>query len=150
MKTIYMVVGCPGSGKSWVCEQLRDYFYYVAHDAFIKTPNTYLSAIVQVSKIATKPLLIETPFSMSQLLEPLEAHDFRIECVFIQEAEGVIEKRYQNREGKPIPPGHLIRQRTYLQRAIDRQAFRGTSTDVLNYLKAVSPATKLERYPWQT
>ncbi len=131
---IYMVVGCPGSGKSWVCAQLREQFEYVRHDNFLNT-NIYISAIQQAHAKATKPLLIETPFSMSQLLEPLQSHGSKVECVFIQEVPGVIEARYRARESKIIPAGHLARQRTYAERAKAMQAFVGTSAQVLEYLR---------------
>lgn len=147
MKKAYMVVGCPGSGKSWVCGQLREAFHYVPHDDHRDT-NKYLAAIVRASDIADKPLLIETPFSMSQILEPLQTHGFSVHCVFIQEDEGVIEGRYRAREGKQIPAGHIARQRTYAERARTMQAFAGTSGAVLSYLKNEAP--NMIRYPWES
>ena len=55
MKTVYLVVGVPASGKSWVCEQLKDKFEYVHHDGFIylKQPGAYLNAIFETAKTAT-------------------------------------------------------------------------------------------------
>lgn len=145
---IYMVVGCPCSGKSWVCDQLKDRFEYVRHDDYIAGKNgdaAYIAAIKVRAVTAQKPLLIETPFSMSQLEGPLAGHGFEVKPVFIQEAPGVIEDRYREREGKPIPPGHLARQRTYMQRATDRGAFWGTSSAVLEHLKNIGGV----KMPWE-
>jgi hypothetical protein len=133
MKQVFMVVGCPGSGKSWVCERLTDLFHYVRHDAFLG--GNYLREIDRQMAAATKPLLIETPFSVSQIKDPLEAAGIKVTPVFIQEDQAVIRNRYRLREGKPIPPGHLTRQETYRQRALAWGAFQGTSSQVLAHLK---------------
>lgn len=144
MKQIYMVIGCPGSGKSWVCEQLRDRYHYVSHDDYLDM--SYLSAIVRESATAKKPLLVETPFSISQLKDPLEKKGYSVTPVFIQESGDVIRIRYLKREGKPIPPGHLSRQQTYAERARLWYSFVGTSEEVLAYLKNAVPWKKM---PWE-
>lgn len=145
-KLAYMVVGCPGSGKTWVCSQLVRRYCYVPHDAYIaKTSNQYLEAIRRAAETTTRPLLIETPFSMSQLEEPLTAKGFHVVPVFIQESDKTLKARYLIREGKPIPDAHLARQRTYRERGIARGAFMGTSSDVLMHLQSIAP----ERMPWE-
>lgn len=146
MRTVYMVVGCPCSGKSWVCEQLHEQFCYVRHDDFIGDLRIYIAAINQAAITATRPLLIETPFSMSQLEEPLNASGrYHVVAVFILEQHEELERRYRAREGKPIPIGHLSRQKTYAKRAQERQAFSGTSAEVLRHLKGLAPP----KYPWE-
>lgn len=45
--------------------------------------------------------------------------------------------RYEAREGKPIPKGHLTRIQTYLDRADELGAFMGTSEQVLTHLKTL-------------
>lgn len=151
-KQIYMVVGVPCSGKSWVCEQLRDRFHYVRHDDYID--RDYVNEIVRVANStrmlpAAKPLLIETPFSMSQILEPLEKAGFNVTPVFILETREVLRDRYRAREGTPIPQGHLTRQDTYRVRASHMQAFRGTSSEVLRYLQSLSQYNTGFKWPWE-
>lgn len=137
MKKIFMVIGCPGSGKSWVCDQLKDIFDYVHHDLFVgMAGGTYVNEILKRSQNAKRPLLIEAPFSISQIKDPLEQMGFQIEPVFIQEDPGVITERYLKREKKEIPKGHLTRQQTYNSRADEWKAFKGTSSQVLEHLKA--------------
>lgn len=143
-KQIYMVIGCPGSGKSWVCNQLRDRYHYVSHDDYVDT--FYLDAIVRESTTAKKPLLIEAPFSISQLKDPLEGKGYSVTPIFIQEPEDVIRNRYIEREGKPILAGHLTRQKTYAERAELWHSFAGTSEQVLAYLKNAVPWNKM---PWE-
>lgn len=136
---IYMVVGVPGSGKSWVCEQMQDKFTYVHHDGYIghiKQPEKYVEAIVEKAAKSSKPMLTEAPFSVSKLKEPLEAQGFKVETVFIIEDDDVVATRYQQREGKEIPLGHITRMKTYKARAEESGSFYGGSEDVLKYLKS--------------
>lgn len=131
----YLVVGAPGSGKTTVCTQLADQFEYVPHDAY---PKTYIQEVYNRFKNATKPLLIETPFSVSGIIDPLTKAGINVVPVFIIETPEVTTKRYEAREGKPIPKGHLTRIETYKQRAKDLKAFSGTSNEVLSYLKGIT------------
>lgn len=131
-----MVIGCPGSGKSWVCDQVKHLFHYVHHDLFIGMAGAaYVEEIVRQSRIAARPILIESPFSISEIKDPLERMGLRVTPVFIQEHPEVIRQRYWSREHKDIPQGHLTRQETYRRRAIAWSAFQGTSSEVLIYLK---------------
>lgn len=136
---IYLVIGVPGSGKSWVCEQLTDKFEYVHHDGFIylKQPGAYLNAIMEAIPTATKPLLIEAPFSISQTMDPLVKAGHKVIPVFIIEEDKVVAERYSQRDKKPIPKGHLTRMQTYKQRAKEWDAFQGTSSEVFKYLQNV-------------
>lgn len=133
-----MLVGCPGSGKSWVANQMKQSMDYIPHDNFIKTPSTYLQNILShvKNKKNDTPLLIETPFSINQLKEPLKNRGLDVECVFIQENHDTLKNRYETREGKPIPEGHLTRQQTYAERAKESGSFFGSSNQVLDYLKS--------------
>ncbi len=144
MKQVYMVIGVPCSGKSWVCDQLKDRFDYVRRDDHMD--GGYLNAIV-LRSATEKPLLIETPFSMREIMEPLQKRGFNVTPVFILETREVLRDRYRMREGTPIPQGHLTRQDTYRQRASDMQPYRGTSLEVLRYLQSVAP--EAFKWPWE-
>lgn len=133
-----MIIGCPGSGKTWVTEQCKDQFEFVHHDLFIGMAGSkYVDAILDAAKTAKKPLLIEAPFSISQIKDPLEAAGLEVVPVFIQELPLTIRTRYWQREKKDIPQGHLSRQDTYLKRAKEWGSFHGTSEEVLAHLKKV-------------
>ena len=117
-KEIFMVVGSPGSGKSWVNNQLKDSYDYIPHDDYIGTQNkgiskTYHQAITEKAQSSSKPILIESPFSISQIKDPLEKEGYIVTPIFIVEPDAVISDRYRAREGKEIPKGHLSRQQTY-------------------------------------
>lgn len=149
-KQIYLVVGVPCAGKSWVCEQLGALYNYVRHDDY-KDTNKYIAAIVGAAAASSKPLLIETPFSMSQIVEPLESHDYSVTPVFVIEDEDALKRRYEARERKTIPMGHLTRQRTYASRARELKAYAGNSEAVLKHLrsKIYWPVLAKEKWPWE-
>lgn len=143
-KTIHIVVGCPGSGKSWICHQLKDHFTLVHHDLFIgMTGHIYVTAIAEASLTARKPMLAEAPFSISKTKEPLEALGFTVVPVVIDEDPKVIEDRYFQREQKPIPKGHLTRQITYRERAIAMGWFSGDVYECLAHLLEVHQVMKV-------
>lgn len=146
LEPVYLVIGCPGSGKSWVCDQLQDDFHYVHHDLYIDmTGPVYVAEIIKAAVSADKPVLAEAPFSVSQTKDPLETMGIEVVPVFISEEPHIISERYQARENKPIPRGHLTRQNTYAQRAQNWGAFSGTSAEVLAHLK---DEARKRKDPW--
>ncbi len=118
-----------------MCEKLTDKFEYVPNDKFIG--RDYVAGIIKIAKDATKPLLIEAPFSISATKDPLEKAGIDVIPVFIQELPLTIRTRYWQRDKKDIPQGHLTRQTTYAQRAKEWNAFSGTSDEVLKHLQSV-------------
>lgn len=132
MRPIYLLVGVPGSGKSWVCNQLSEMYEHIPHDDYMK--GGYLEALLEASDEDGDPILAEAPFSVSQIKEPLEGEGRQVFCVFIIESHNVLSERYYEREGRPIPRGHLTRQETYRERASEYDSFMGTSEEVLEYL----------------
>ena len=138
-KPIYMIVAVPGSGKTWVTNQLKDKFHLVHHDGFlghINQPEAYVAGILEACEEADKPILCEAPFSIKSIEEPLVNEGHTVEKVFIIEEPEVIRLRYFRREKRMIPKGHLTRMNTYAQRAKASGSFAGTSDEVLNYLKS--------------
>lgn len=136
MQTVYLLVGAPGSGKSWVANQFKHKFIYLPHD---KYPNNYKEVVQQnimLQQLSGTELLIETPFSVSEYMD-LNSPTTKIIPVFILETPEVTAARYLEREGTPIPKGHLTRIQTYTKRAKELNAFSGTSSEVLEYLKSV-------------
>lgn len=128
---VYLLVGSPGSGKSWVSSRLGHKFKVLEHDDFKTTPAAYIPALKRAMITSDKPILANTPFGVSDIMEALGP-----EClpVFIIEPEETLKQRYFTRQGYEIPKGHLTRQTTYVHRANELKAFKGTSQEVLNYL----------------
>ena len=57
--TIYLLVGAPGAGKSWVANQLLDKYTYVSYDGNRKKDHLTL-----LRKPTDKPLLYDPTFKI--------------------------------------------------------------------------------------
>ena len=134
MNKIYILVGSPGSGKTWVSSQLYGKFSVAEQDEFIG--KDYVHHLLALSHRERQPILANTPFGLSKLMESLQNEGAEVEAVFIIEDPDTLAARYEAREGKPIPKGHLSRQYTYQERAYELNAFSGTSEEVLKYLQS--------------
>lgn len=142
-QNIWLVCGVPGSGKTWVCEQLQDRFHYVAHDQYIapkalkESPiGRHKAALIKAALKEVKPIIGEVPFMMSIMINELRAAGMTVHPVFVLENEGTVRTRYEKREKKPIPKQHITRIKTVGLRAKEYGFFSGTSEEVLRYLKA--------------
>lgn len=131
---VYLLVGSPGSGKTWVMSHLKSQFEIVEHDDFKTTPTAYAKILTEHAHKSSKPILGNTPFGLSEITSSLAQSGIKCTPVFIIEPPHVISTRYMSRERRPIPPGHLTRQNTYKERAKELDAFSGTSSEVLGHL----------------
>lgn len=132
---VFILVGSPGVGKSWISQQLKNKFHVVEHDNY-RNPDIYVTAL-HAASVDNPKVLGNTPFGISQIMEKLAERKIAVTPVFIIEPEDVLKKRYRGRTGKDIPQGHITRQHTYRQRAKDLGSFYGTSDEVLTYLRSI-------------
>lgn len=132
--TVYLICGVPGSGKTWVCERLKDKFTYVPHDEYMKQIRR---ALVEHSFISTKPLITECPFAERELREKLEQSKMIVRPYFIVEAPQVVKQRYEAREGKLAPQNILTRAVSIVDKVREWGAPHGTAQEVLNLLKEI-------------
>lgn len=156
MVPVYLVVGATGSGKSWACRQVKDRFTYIPHDICWHHPSAkpdkdeldpkwgppgsesiHLEVISEMAKTAKKPILTECPFAERQLRADMESAGIKVIPVFVVEDPRIVAKRYEAREGKPLPKAAYSRASTIINRAIDWNCFYGTSRAVLQYLQEV-------------
>lgn len=134
MQVVYVLVGVPGVGKSWVAEQLKDRFAYISHDEYIG--GDYLKAITHAARTASHPVLCETPFSLSLIAVCLSDLGLTMVPVYIVGEESRLKLVWEHRGTLPSArQGHLTRQKTYITRAAQTGAYVGTSTQVVEYLK---------------
>lgn len=133
---VYMVCGVPGSGKTWVCEQLKSKFTYLPNDRFIG--KDYAVHIREEAKVSQRPILIDCPFGERVLKERLLNYGIKVIPYFIVEGAHVIRYRYEKREGKLIPSQHLTRSVTIKDRALEWGAIHGTSDFILKTLNELT------------
>jgi hypothetical protein len=156
-KTVYLVCGVQGSGKSWVCRQLKQKFEYIPHDRCWWHPNakpdenvldpkwgpegcvsTHVQVVSTEAHKAQKPILTECPFAERKVKEELEFRGIKVIPVFVVESPNVIADRYFSREKKEIPKSAYSRAVSIEERAIEWGAFHGTSDQCLEHLRGVS------------
>lgn len=142
MQPIYLICGVPGSGKSWVCEQLKSDFEYLCHDDYSKENFPVLLAQATIS--SNKPVLADCPFAERELRERLFEKGCHVISVFIIETPEICQARYEEREEAkrrklhPYPKQFLSRAASIASRAVEWKAFRGTSQEVLDHLKGLA------------
>lgn len=124
---LYIVAGCPASGKSWVCEQLMDKFSYVSYDNVNKNYHVY-----ELLKNNSKPLLYDPTIKVSTFTKRY-GHLFNIRLIVIVEDKTTIDQRMTARGGKVT---NTIERRIKRMNNLSKKCeFSGTSSEVLEYLK---------------
>lgn len=127
-KTIYVVTGAPGSGKSWVCDNLANQYSYISYDDFPK--ESHLQLIF--SDNSNKPILYD-PWRKATSFVKRYSGSLDIKLVVIVESLDVVKERILSRGG-------TVNENTekYVKRAVNIACgahFSGTSYEVLEYLK---------------
>lgn len=152
MQPVYLVIGVPGAGKTWVCKQLGNKFTWIPHDRCWKHPtkkpteednpewatgavSTHLETILEASKSSLRPVITEVPFAERTLKEQIEAKGIQVIPYFVIEGPYVCKDRYQLREKKPYPKANFTRAITIKERADEWGAPQGTSAEVLSLLR---------------
>jgi hypothetical protein len=136
MPKVVLVVGVPGSGKSWACRQAGDGYAYVPQDAvFRKGATAHLDTLDRTARRSKKPVLSEVPFGETRLRSELEARGIEVKTVFVVERPEVVASRYRQREGRDVAQGVLTRASKLRDKAHEWGAFAGTSDEVLEHLK---------------
>jgi hypothetical protein len=137
MKPVILLVGCPASGKTSVCQRVSDLFAYVPHDDYQE--RHYPRVLAGLASPA-KSVLGEIPFGLSKIQLELEAGGLRVVPIFIYEQEPELRRRWALRglTNASTIKGHLSRQETYRARAAELRAFLGSAEEVLKHLKTLT------------
>lgn len=132
---MFLIIGVPCSGKSWVAMQVSKRFQWVPHDDFKE--SEYPSRLIKAAKRSELPVLGEIPFGLSKIKEEIENYGLKVVTVCISEEEPVLRSRYFQRERKEMPSGRMKLQETQKSRALEAGSFVGTSSEVLKFLKEI-------------
>lgn len=136
MNKIYLICGVPGSGKTWVLDQLKEDHKTIHYDRHFNTPRAdYANKLLDASKLG--PVIADCPLGISEIVNYLYDNGGEVTPLFIVEKPDVVTSRYFKREGKSIPKQHLGRIDTIKRRAKEYSAFSGTSKEVLEHLRGL-------------
>lgn len=129
---IYLLVGVPASGKTWVCDRLKG-AKIVRNDDY-KERSRYLNALKDAHE-ESSIVIGEAPFRAAELASSLERSNIPVKQVLVTAPLTEIEKRYKERpEGLHYRPAFRTNHARY-EADPDRFEFSGTSEQVLDWLK---------------
>lgn len=127
VKKIIVVAGASGSGKSWVCDRLKNTVSYMPYD---KVDKKNIRSIMWNSQ---SELIIYDPTTHVSSFIKRNSDLFEIELVVIQEKQEVIESRLIARGGKLTES--VKRRIARMKKLSEKSIFTGTSEEVLRYLR---------------
>lgn len=132
-RTIFMVTGPSGSGKSWVCRQLLDQVHYVDYD---KTAESRRAAALAAATFQERPILFDPVSRVASYINRNPALKFRLACIV--EPPEVILQRLQGRgsDMAELTPGILKRVDRTLAYSRRYAEFSGSSDQVLAWLRS--------------
>jgi len=131
-QTIYLLIGAPSSGKSWVASQLQDKFTYISYDGNRKKEHINL-----LSSPSDKPKLFDPTFKISTLIRR-HSDMFNFIIICIRETEEVLRERMTLRNGRWT--NTILKRNEQVKKRYEKYGnggFIGTSSEVLEYLKGV-------------
>lgn len=132
-KKVYLICGVSGSGKTWVCEQLKDKFTYVPHDKHYND----IGPVVSRKASLDKPVITESPFGERLVRDDFEQRGLEVIPIFVITPAEKVASQYLKREGKPLPKAAFTRASTIINRAKEWKSFHGTAEQVLKHLKEI-------------
>ena len=85
-----LLVGVPGSGKSWITDQVGDGYNHIRHDDY-DAPD-YADALIGAAD--DREILAEAPFRAQALTERLQAVGITVESYYVDEPLEVCRDRH--------------------------------------------------------
>lgn len=131
--TIYLLVGAPSAGKSWVANQLLDKFTYISYDGQRKKSHLDLLRAAPVDR----PILYDPTFKISTIIRR-HSDEFNFILVGIYETEEVLRERMASRSGEfttTIMKRNEVSKKRYNKYGAG--GFLGTSSECLEFLKNI-------------
>lgn len=133
MQPVYLICGVSGAGKTWLCRKLQHKFTYVPHDEHYH----YQTPVVLEAAKGDKPVITECPFAERILKNEMEMAGLKVTPFFVVTPPDVVAAQYFAREGKVLPKGAYTRATTIMNRALEWQAFHGSSQEVFEHLSSL-------------
>lgn len=134
LPTIYLLIGAPSAGKSWVANQLTDKFTYVSYDGTRK--KDHLDLLREASK-QTNPILYDPTFKISTIIRR-HSDEFIFKIVCIQEDEHTLKARMTQRGGEWTDT--IMKRNEQVRKRYEKYGnggFIGNSSECFNFLKNI-------------
>jgi hypothetical protein len=132
-RDVHLIVGVPGSGKSWVADKLQKRFEHVPHDEH--PARDYAKVLAERARAeGTREILAEAPFRAAHLQEMLAAHHVKVHTYYLDVPSATAREQYESRTGKTFPEQHARNLERYASRDWDH---RGSAEELLETLKGV-------------
>jgi dephospho-CoA kinase len=128
--TIYLLIGAPASGKSWVASQLSDLYSYISYDENPK--SSHLDLLRQEH---SKPILYDPTFKISTVIRR-HSDEFNFVIAAIQESEETLRNRMTLRGGSWTDT--VLKRNSEIRKRYEKYGnggFIGTSSEVLCFLR---------------
>lgn len=132
MTDVILVIGVPGSGKTWVCQQLSDRFTYVPRD---DDSDNHAERLIAAARKPGGPVISEVPFGERELVAELERVGLEVTPIFLVEETEIIAERYEVRESKPLSTAHRARAANMKNKAQEWGAWSGTADEAVEHLQ---------------
>jgi 5-methylcytosine-specific restriction endonuclease McrA len=132
LRTVYLLCGANGAGKSWVSSQLDDKFHKLNYDTL---PKDMIQTFLEDAP-GDKPILFELPFKIVNFMNSY-GFQFNIKPIFIVESDDVIKVRIVGRGGEFTNNVRKRAKRIREKYVKKYTCFSGTSQECLDYLKKV-------------
>lgn len=127
---VYLICGVSGSGKSWICEQLKDKFSYISYD------NNKKASHLDLIREADKPVLYDLSVNVSTFINR-NKDEFDITPIFVMGDFLTVKSQLVSRGGK-VTKSLYRRWKIMKSRYNKYGTFIGSSNEVFKYLKALT------------
>ncbi len=139
---LFILIGAPGIGKTWLCDKLSDHFHVVSSDRF---KNKLDDAVSEALK-GDRPVLVDIPFKIKAFIERWRSRIPDAYVAALIEEESVHRQRIESRGGKFNDT--IIKRIKRIDGLSKRYAnLIGTSDHLLKRLKYESIKIKLGKLP---
>lgn len=136
---VYLVIGVPGSGKTWVSRKVAHKTHYIPHD--LHTDDQF-DVIMARLPDSDRPIITESPFMEKVIRRQLLDAGVDVRPYLVWENQETVQRRYEEREGRPIPQMHLTRVKNIKARAEEWEIPIGSSEEIAKMLDRAIPELK--------
>lgn len=129
--TVYLLIGAPGAGKSWIAEQVKNNYDYISFDDVPKKEH-----IEKLKVPSSKHKLYDPTFKISTLIKR-HSHELNFIIATIQEEEDTLRTRINSRGGKwtdTIMKRNNECKKRFIKYNKDNKGFIGNANEVLSFL----------------